>query len=466
MKAGNIIPAFSLSKCKERGKVLKKITAIFLLLLFCLCGCDFTQTSVDTLMKPPTFSKVQEEISAVMKADPEVKNVSLVYPKSGDYRSAYVIENIDQEPSQEALVFYREASTVTGTINAIKINVLDQIIDKDGKSRWVSRLISNEINANSIDKVSIVEEDNRYYIIIGFNLINADANGNSKELKVFSYEETTEQGFQLVNKTNVSCMGYQVYDMNADGKDEIIAIVSSVQGEAKTITANLYTHEQNQFVHKNRTTPLETSVTEYTGIYKGILENGERVLYLDGLSGKELGTEILGMQGDYIVNLVPDGERNLWELTNRPSEFNCIDLNQDHIYEIPKWLNTQSSDTQLDRISWSHYVDRSLITYLNTYTDYSLGYRLEIPQDWMDTVGTKRDSITNETTFFIYNPENWQDDSNKILKIKVQTSKDLPMGYHLLETNGELIYAYQIYGSREKSYQITESDLKRWFRHL
>ena len=448
----------------------RKLMAAAAALVLTVSGCDFIDPSVDTLLKPPTLSEEQEQIRAAMQQDPEVEgDISLVYPRTGDYRSAYVIENIDGESTKEALVFYREnsSSTAAGT-TAIKINVLDQVEDAKGNRRWVSRLISNEINASSIEKIDIVQLEEQYYIIIGFDQINADVNGNTKELKVFSYEETADQGLQLVNKLSVPCVGYTVYDLDDDGAPEITALVGRTSGETKAIYGQLYDYRDEMFEKDLVEVAMNTSVTEYSGIYPGVLETGQPVIYLDGIYGKLAGTEILAVENNILCSLSPPGGRSLWELTSRPSDFSVMDLDGDRVYEIPKWLNVQQSDSQLDLISWSHYDANGLTQFVTTYTDYALGYWFAVPEGWQDVVDTRKDLTTNETSFYLPNPDDPDGDPLILLKIKVQTSTEIPLGYEKLDTRGELIYLYQKYPQNLNKVNLTLSDstIKKSFHHL
>ena len=56
-------------------------------------------------------------------------NITLKYPKNGEYRSAYVIANIDDEPTDEAMVFYEYTSNGSEE-DGLRVNILDK--DEDG----------------------------------------------------------------------------------------------------------------------------------------------------------------------------------------------------------------------------------------------------------------------------------------------------------------------------------------------
>ena len=82
-----------------------KKTAITAALLYSvsLCGCSFG-ASIDTLMTPPKLDVDQQQIYSAL-TDAVGSSISLKYPKSGKYLSAFIIEDIDGDGGSEAVVF-------------------------------------------------------------------------------------------------------------------------------------------------------------------------------------------------------------------------------------------------------------------------------------------------------------------------------------------------------------------------
>ena len=114
-----------------------------------LTGCTFG-ASIDTLMAPPKLSEEQEQIYDALTLA-EGTAISLKYPKSGKYLSAFIIEDIDGDGGDEAIVFY-ERNNHAPDENALRINVLDM---KDG--RWTSvhdlAAVGSEIEEVMISKL-------------------------------------------------------------------------------------------------------------------------------------------------------------------------------------------------------------------------------------------------------------------------------------------------------------------------
>lgn len=92
-----------------------------------LTGCTFG-TSIDNLLAPPKQSIEQEQIYSAL-TDAAGSGIRLKYPRSGKYLSAFIIEDIDSDGTDEAVVFY-ERNGLGVDERTLRINVLDQ---DDGK---------------------------------------------------------------------------------------------------------------------------------------------------------------------------------------------------------------------------------------------------------------------------------------------------------------------------------------------
>ena len=97
-----------------------------------MTGCSALNFSVEGLINAPKLTSEQSEIHQAL-IESVGSNITLKYPKNGEYRSAYVIANIDDEPTDEAMVFYEYTSNGSEE-DGLRVNILDK--DEDGK--WYS----------------------------------------------------------------------------------------------------------------------------------------------------------------------------------------------------------------------------------------------------------------------------------------------------------------------------------------
>ena len=76
-----------------------------------LTGCSLN-TSIDALLTPPKLSTQQEQIYTALK-NFTGPNISLKYPRAGDYLSAFIVDDIDNDSEEEAIVFYKKNTIKT-----------------------------------------------------------------------------------------------------------------------------------------------------------------------------------------------------------------------------------------------------------------------------------------------------------------------------------------------------------------
>ncbi len=102
---------------------LKYLSLAAAVTTFSLSSCSFG-SNIDNLMTPPKLSVEQEQI---YKALTEGNNtsISLKYPKSGKYLSAFIIEDLDGDGGSEAIVLY-EHNGIVAEENSLRLNILDQ----------------------------------------------------------------------------------------------------------------------------------------------------------------------------------------------------------------------------------------------------------------------------------------------------------------------------------------------------
>lgn len=74
-----------------------------------LSACSSFQPNLTDLMQSPKLTEEQAEIYEALTNAADVSDVQLKYPKSGDYRSAFVMFDLDADGEDEALVFLQYA---------------------------------------------------------------------------------------------------------------------------------------------------------------------------------------------------------------------------------------------------------------------------------------------------------------------------------------------------------------------
>lgn len=431
----------------------KRISSLFLTVLVCAAlvfsGCSYTQTSVDSLLTAPRLSDQQNEVYAALEASVG-KNIDLVYPQKGDFTSSFVINNIDSESTQEAIVFYESQNGAAASM-PLRMNVLDR---ENGK--WVSKY-DTAIEADSVEKIEFININQKIYIIAGFNHLSK----TEKTVSVFYYADGV-----LNQSYSAACTDFAVCDLNGDSKSELLTIIQSKTGEVRTVTAYLNQINSNS-VSVMAQAAMDSNVTSYAAIKNGKLKDGTPAVYMDGLKGTNLCTEILAFQDKRLKNLIysENEEDNLIEQTNRSYGSLSMDLDNDGVYEIPRIVPALGYEMlpslqQQHLTEWYNYVNGRLRLKKTTYISYSLGYIFTMPRRWLDKVQIDYISGENEISFYDY--ENIDDYDSLLLTIKVVRRKDYQSvredGYQLLRDNGMLMYTYKIYDTLS-NVKVTEDDI-------
>ena len=292
------------------SKILPAASALVM-----LTGCTFG-ASIDTLMAPPKLSVEQEQIYSAL-TDAAGTSISLKYPKSGKYLSAFIVEDIDGDGGNEAVVFY-EKSSLTVEENTLRINILD----RDG-GKWRS-VCDTPAEGAEIEKVMIsrLGSNDRVNLIIGSSLINR----SEKNVSMYEYSDgSIEQTFSS------SYSFFDVTDLDSDDENEFLLLMGSATGSPAQ--AEAYKLDEDGIYHKY-SRELSGSFTEFDSINYGEIAGGRTGLYIDAVSGTGfIQTDIVYMDSSGLNKVFETAEESL--STVRPAGCSSFDVDGDGIPEIP-----------------------------------------------------------------------------------------------------------------------------------
>ena len=84
---------------------IKKLLCVLLIVGICMsfCGCAFVNTT-EELVSPPELTGQLYPISQALSKSAG-GNYNLLYPTSGDYRPAIILEDVEGDSSVEAFAF-------------------------------------------------------------------------------------------------------------------------------------------------------------------------------------------------------------------------------------------------------------------------------------------------------------------------------------------------------------------------
>lgn len=451
---------------------LKRFFILCMSIVMCIVvtGCTQSFTSVDTLITPPRLTKEQDRIYTALKKslkDIVQDQFSLVYPKSGEYKSAFILKNIDQEETDEVLAFFKESDT-----SPVKIYVLDR-----EHGEWSVKAKQTTQNEGSpvfteVEQVSFIQEkngdDERVYIVVGLNT----ASSTEKTIRVYEYSGTK---LNEIKPYSIKCSNYAVYDINVDGRKEIITLNDGSSDAQAKPEAKMYSVLNGEF-ELNGVVAMDTDVVSYVNIFNGYLNNRTPAIYVDTQKRDDVyGTEILAFVDGRLSNVIVQDK--LQPQTTRLQGLSSTDYGNSGIYRIPKEIplpgypqiiTSDSSYSYPYFLRWNQYnfdtheLEGKTITYSND----KLGYRLMIPERWLGAVTAKLDPNSNEITFYVFE-DDISNQAKTLLKIKVLTLKEQEelYGYQKIAERGQLVYTYalKVTGSE---YDLTHDEFEKMFRTM
>lgn len=443
-----------------KKKMFTKIVILTIVCCLILSGCTQTQTGIDQLLSPPKLSQQQNDIYSALETS-SGKNIKLKYPRKGDFTSAFLVQNLDNEAGDEAIVFYEIANSANASL-PLRVNVLDQ---RDGK--WVS-IYETGVEASDVEKVSFIKSSVSLFIAIGFN----QAGQSEKVIKIYTYGDG-----KLNEMSSTRCNNYEVFDIDGDSVSEVITITTKSLGvDQKTSTATAYGIGSKGLSALSEA-DMDPSVSEYVNVNGGKLKNGIPALYLDGVkSSTNLSTEILTLQQGELENIVYNQipELNLVDKTVRFSGSLSLDLNKDGIYYIPNVrpaLGYEDAPKHQSQIytNWHLYTDGDFLLSKSSYIDYKLGFIFTLPKKWEGHVTMEKNSSDNEVIFYEYS-ENVYNNSKKLLSIKVVKKSEynqtaINNTHRILKDSGQLMYLYRLYDNGNPL-QLSEAEVRENFNLL
>lgn len=347
-----------------------------------LSGCTFGG-SAENLLSPPILYEEQEEIySALMKVTGE--DITLQYPRSGAYRSAFVIKDIDGNGDDEAIVFYSAR-------DRIRMNILD----KDG-GKW-SSVCDLEGSGTGIDRLQIgsIGSTERTSIIVGYS-----GSGVDNILKVYSYN-----GGKVSENYSDSYSSFFTYDLNGDGQDGLCIIHSNNENIGRKADFSVVTDTGKQVV-KVDTIALNDRASDFVGVVLGNVGENTPAVFIDELSEGQFMTEIIYIAAETLRNPLYLDERQMINDTLRSKGYYSADIDLDGITEIPTLSYFPGYD-QDDRdafisTNWNVYSNFTINKKYSSYYDIEKGFCFVLPGRLDGLVTVKRDAHNGDIVFYKY----------------------------------------------------------------
>lgn len=465
--------------CFFGGKVKIRKFLIFPICLMCIMmsGCSMSM-SMDNLLAPPKLSEEQNEIYQEL-INSVGRNVKLKYPKSGDYRSAFVVKNIDDEPGDEAFVFY-ESKDIRSGESALRMKFFDKssgkwkaVYDLACPGNEIDSVVFAELGVNTPKTGSESAESvsGGASIILSCTLLNQ----TDKMFSVLKYKD--KKPAELLS-SSYSCM--QIADLNKDKQNELVVV--SVNKELKTASALMYT-DNGSGLELLSNTPLYGGAADYIRVTEGRLDENTPALFLDySKGGGQSGTDVLYCYGsrlfcpDSIIGSNPAAGTISRQVNNYMAEIYSFDIDSDGFVEIPATTplpgyETLTKPEQLCAVQWYTVRNDNFTLKINSYFSGKYRFALFLPNRWTGVVTAVADFANNDIVFISYNVEVGLavTEENEIMRIHTveksnKEAMEAAKGMKSIGESDELIfYCISKNNGTTDMLSLTESELKDSF---
>lgn len=432
-------------------RVIKKIFPAALSLM--LAACSFG-SSVDSLLAPPKLSEEQRDVyTALINA--VGSDIRLQYPGAGDDRSAFVFANIDDEPEEEAIVFYEKSGETSGTGN-VRVNIIDRmssgewhsVYDHAGMGTSIERVVFSDIgNSGTIS------------MMIGYNLLSGE-----KSVTVYSYRNK-----MLYTDYSDSYNTMFVTDLNRDGAGELILVRTETPLRSASLSLISRSGEDGT-VSETGNIALDKNASDFVNIASGYVGTNTPAIFIDGLSDRQLTTEIIYSVNDTLRNPLYLGESSIIENTRRPAGYLCTDIDLDGVIEIPtRSLFPGYSEESGDKVystDWNILDNYNIVKKYTSYYNRADGYCFIFPSRWSGVVTAKTDSSNGDIVFYKYSID-LTNSTSELMRIAVaensETQALLEEGYMTIKSANNMNYLVKCPDMGDEPLVLTGTEISNNF---
>lgn len=368
-----------------------RLAALVLAVGILLAGCGRYSPEIGDLIVPPEPSG---DLALIREAlyDFAGQEITLRYPKSGEYRSAFVVYDINGDSQNEVCAFYSTVSEENTTVMHLNL-----IARRDGAWRSVNDFSFDCSGAEWV-RFTDLTGDGTPEVVVSWTVSASPI----KKLTVFRYQRS-----ELIPYLNENYSTYAVCDLDDKGPELLLVTVDPA---AKQATAKLLTLSPMAADTAGLCRMDGTVLSYYTPIFSA-LPDGRPAVYLDADKGTEgTVTEILYCEEGRLTDPFVGENDPINTATLRASTTRCSDFDGDGIPEIPLITALPSPQTpdggetvyRTDWVNWNGNGFDTAATALMNYTD---GYYFELDPSLRDGIAATRNAETGERVLYRYEPD-------------------------------------------------------------
>ncbi len=376
------------------------IMAVLLSFVFSSCSAGSLILPADSLLSPPLYYEEYEDLVDSFNKNIEGEK-TLCSPKKGNYRSAIVVEDIDSDGYQEAVIFYKKNSDVS----VARMHYFDHVSE-----RWISFGDFNGYGSG-IENIEITDMDldGRKEIVVVWNT-SGSSSGNI--LSVYRLDTVTKKFKEILNE---SCFLSTVIDIDSNGNKDVFLIgQNNVQNGSQKV-AKAMRISGDSFVLFGET-KLDSNISSYSSIKaEKSSKDAPMRLYVDAVKGEsQMITEVVYWDSGNSVLCAPllDSETLTNSSTLRYDLIGCYDINNDGVIDIPVQINAfgktdnslASESEKVYLTEWKNLVPSGLETVAYSLVNYHDGYMINLDESEIGYFGIR--NYRSQNCWIVYSADN------------------------------------------------------------
>lgn len=387
-------------------------------MLLCLSGCKNFSLDITELMSPPETTGDEAVIQQLISDSSKGQTYTLKYPQRGDYGSAVIMKDIDNDGEAEAIAFYQTDELNETTLHML---LMDEI-----NNQW--SVVSNQsVTASGVDKVEFCDltGNGRPEIIVGYNSYSDSLN----QLYVYTY---SEQGILTSQKVEYNYSEFIAADFDTDSLGELFLM--STDDTSKLSVARLLKFSADKKFEMLGQVDLNQSATSYVDIKYGKINNNTYGAFIDSVrSANKYCTEVVYYDtvSRQLKNPLNFSDSNKTNPTLRDTDIISKDIDKDGIIEIPAQIPTPTgidvnqidSNYMIDSIiSWNtlDVLTQQLNFEFDSVVDEENGYYFVTPKEFETQILVLKNKTDDSIVFKqLLEDGNSEKISNDILTLKV-----------------------------------------------
>lgn len=441
----------------------------FMLMLLCvlhiisLSSCGFLNTDVDDLIKPPQPTGEKAEIQKVIQ-DFVKEDFTLKYPFRGEYRSAIIMKDIDNNGIDEAIALFK--------VNSDKDNYTHIMFIGYINNTW--KCIGDYKNsAQDIDTVLFgdINNDGNKEIVIGWNTYTAGLNSVSSYIM--------EKGKVREMNMDEKYSEIMLVDIDDDTTDEIILLSLSTTDNPSAVSMLKYSAEYNKPMLKS-TVSINHDITSFIDISFGKINKDKNGIVIDGYKNPSIVTDMIYWDAEMssLVNTLMSPTDIRDNPTIRNEYLLACDINDDGIIEVPFVLTMLGiADVSNSKICnetyWRQYDTKTngFVTVRDMVINYTYKFFIDMPSYWNGNVTAR--SSDNDSVMVFYEWVSSENSSgylgDEVIRFEIKNLEDFDEkiindGYNIIFKDNKYVYICKV--NKKSNYAIADVDIVKYFGML